>query len=321
MLVIEKEMEKAKAITENAINEHWLAFLSQMRDKIGVENITLKQEYLKYSISKNALHYLKRLENLQFALRDAESGGESGGNVTMRLNGERNHHIISVKQDMDANRQQEFGMKKYIWRTAGDDRVRPAHAANEGKVFAWDEGEKPGESYNCRCSAEPFPEYHGADDPPIQPVYPLETLIVLWGGLGVAKKIGKDILEWFNDSDKKPTEKPVEQPKPESEVQKPTQGKEPPAGGRENTNWQFGRHKSETKWNNQIRERGWTKEKITDTIKNGKEYPAPNKIREKIDPKATATRYEKDGKFVVRDDQTGDILQISDEKFIPQDLP
>ena len=43
----------------------------------------------------------------------------------------------------------------------------------------------------------------------------------MWFGLGVAKKIGKDILEWFNDSDKKPTDNPVEQPKPESEVQKP----------------------------------------------------------------------------------------------------
>ncbi len=87
-------------------------------------------------------------------------------------------------------------------------------------------------------------------------------------------------------------------------------GKNPPAGGRSNLDWKLGTHKSDAKWENQMRERNWTKEKITDTIKNGKEYKAPNDVR-RNDPTATATRYEKDGKFVVRDDQTGEILQVS----------
>jgi SPP1 gp7 family putative phage head morphogenesis protein len=60
----------------------------------------------------------------------------------------------------------------YIWRTSGDDKVRPSHAANEGRVFAWnnppDTG-NPGEAPNCRCTAEP---YYGPYDPPIEPVYP-----------------------------------------------------------------------------------------------------------------------------------------------------
>lgn len=47
----------------------------------------------------------------------------------------------------------------YTWRTAGDDRVRHAHAALEGQVFAWtnapSEGH-PGAAPNCRCSAEPY---------------------------------------------------------------------------------------------------------------------------------------------------------------------
>jgi SPP1 gp7 family putative phage head morphogenesis protein len=47
----------------------------------------------------------------------------------------------------------------YIWRTSGDNKVRATHAANNGKIFAWDnppETGHPGEDYNCRCTAEPY---------------------------------------------------------------------------------------------------------------------------------------------------------------------
>lgn len=47
----------------------------------------------------------------------------------------------------------------YTWRTAHDERVRPAHAANEGRVFAWSDPPPtghPGHDPNCRCTAEPY---------------------------------------------------------------------------------------------------------------------------------------------------------------------
>ncbi len=47
----------------------------------------------------------------------------------------------------------------YIWRTAGDGKVRDRHADNNGKTFSWDNppnGIHPGEDYNCRCWAEPY---------------------------------------------------------------------------------------------------------------------------------------------------------------------
>lgn len=47
----------------------------------------------------------------------------------------------------------------YIWRTSGDNKVRPSHAANNGRIFAWDNPPAtghPGEDFNCRCKAEPY---------------------------------------------------------------------------------------------------------------------------------------------------------------------
>jgi hypothetical protein len=47
----------------------------------------------------------------------------------------------------------------YIWRTQGDNKTRPSHAANNGKTFSWDNPPETGhlgEAYGCRCWAEPF---------------------------------------------------------------------------------------------------------------------------------------------------------------------
>lgn len=69
-------------------------------------------------------------------------------------------------------RQQSVGVKKYIWRTSLDERVRgnpvgrfpgavPSHWDREGKEFSWDKPPSdghPGEPVQCRCYAEPILE-------------------------------------------------------------------------------------------------------------------------------------------------------------------
>ena len=56
-------------------------------------------------------------------------------------------------------RQQEAGVESYTWVTAGDERVRPTHMANDRKIFRWDdppaETGHPGNDVNCRCVAIP----------------------------------------------------------------------------------------------------------------------------------------------------------------------
>ncbi|MDB2414385.1 phage minor head protein [Rickettsiales bacterium] len=58
-----------------------------------------------------------------------------------------------------SNRKEEHPTTHYIWHTQGDDKVRASHAANNGKIFAWNNPPAtghPGEDFNCRCWAEPI---------------------------------------------------------------------------------------------------------------------------------------------------------------------
>lgn len=59
-------------------------------------------------------------------------------------------------------RQRANGVTHFIWRTAGDDRVRDEHEGLEGRKFSWATGAPgegfPGDPINCRCTAEPVLE-------------------------------------------------------------------------------------------------------------------------------------------------------------------
>lgn len=68
-------------------------------------------------------------------------------------------------------RQRSIGITHFIWRTSRDNKVRETHQELEGKIFDWKTGAAntgllndtpgakfPGDSYNCRCTAEPVIE-------------------------------------------------------------------------------------------------------------------------------------------------------------------
>lgn len=59
---------------------------------------------------------------------------------------------------------------QYIWRTSGDDKVRPDHKALNWTVRNWENSPDPGEEINCRCWAWPVEEG-------LRPVYPEFLLI------------------------------------------------------------------------------------------------------------------------------------------------
>ena len=219
--------------------------------------------------------------------------------------------------------QREAGNTHYIWHTQADELVRNSHAPNHGQVFAWDNPPPtghPGEDYNCRCTPIPFaPSALGIDDLPIEPSFIIEKLII--GGIiaKVANKaataIGAAVAKIKKK--KKPEEENPAPKQPEGEDadgRKP--GQQAPEGGRKDTEWEFDKNKSETRWNNQKEKRGWTDEQITEAIKHGDAFPAINKRTG-----GNATRYEHNGKYVVRDNTTKDIIQISDADFIRPEIP
>lgn len=68
-----------------------------------------------------------------------------------KFHGRVNHH-----------RQRKLGVKRFVWRSVGDERVRPLHEDYDGEEYDYDDppledGEPvlPTEPVNCRCTAEP----------------------------------------------------------------------------------------------------------------------------------------------------------------------
>lgn len=88
---------------------------------------------------------------------------------------------VPIELSLKAAAVQEHPTTHYIWRTRGGDKVRATHAANNGRIFAWDDPPPtghPGEDYGCRCTAEAY-FGHVIYDPPIETVYPELLLIPL----------------------------------------------------------------------------------------------------------------------------------------------
>jgi hypothetical protein len=132
------------------------------------------------------------------------------------------------------------------------------------------------------------------DDPPIQPVYPVETALLSF------LPVGRLLTTW----------RALTESAGALAIEN---------GAAADAEWTLGNFKSPERWATQIAKRDWTPEDITNTIANGEQYPAPNRVN----PRNTATRYQdpSSGRFVVKDDVTNEILQISGPRFIPDTAP
>lgn len=72
--------------------------------------------------------------------------------------------VGKLNAEINQFRLKKLGVKRYIWRTVGDERVRSRHREVNGKTFSWDDppsvgvnGQRvhPGQDIQCRCFAEP----------------------------------------------------------------------------------------------------------------------------------------------------------------------
>ena len=106
-------------------------------------------------------------QDIQDAIRDGLQRGQGIDQMTARIRERtgisRSRAALIARNEVGnaaafamRESQREAGVEEYIWRTASDRRVRPSHAARNGKRFRWDDPPAdghPGEPVNCRCVA------------------------------------------------------------------------------------------------------------------------------------------------------------------------
>ena len=116
-------------------------------DKLIVE--TSKE--LKLSLSDPKLR-IEINNNIEQFTKEALKRGEA---VTVsKLEFWSRDQVGYLVQDQTKAIFNNYNLETYIWRTRGDDRVRPEHAVMDGLIVKWGEspiGVDPGEDWACRC--------------------------------------------------------------------------------------------------------------------------------------------------------------------------
>ena len=93
-------------------------------------------------------------------------------------------------------RAEDLGIPCYIWRTCKDERVRPSHRRMEGVLCFWNNPPSPegmgfyhpGNTYNCRCYAEPVLDFDS-----------LPKSMKMWTDSGVKRVYGKTMQKYKNE--------------------------------------------------------------------------------------------------------------------------
>jgi len=152
---------------------------AQFKRGLGVD-IFLKEPYLKPEIDSFAFWnsrlvtemgetYLNQVQGIALnGLQSGMSTKDMREKIQDRFGiSDRRAQLIARDQVSKLNgqltmlRQKEAGVSKYIWSTSLDERVRPEHAAREGRTYSWDDPPAdghPGQPINCRCVSIPVLE-------------------------------------------------------------------------------------------------------------------------------------------------------------------
>lgn len=112
--------------------------------------------------------YFKNIESIVYAGTTQGSQPSSmikqivnaGNTTTSRAKVIARDQTSKLNAALSQQRATNLGVEEYIWRTAGDGRVRPDHMSKNGKVFRYDSPPKdtghPGHDIQCRCVAQPI---------------------------------------------------------------------------------------------------------------------------------------------------------------------
>lgn len=130
------------ALVDHFVQEN-VALIKSIPDTIatGVDKLTTR-----------AFASGQRHEDLAREIQGRFDVGESRARLIAR------DQIGKIYGATNAARQQDLGVTSFVWRTAGDERVRPEHEDLNGETFRYDDPPDeglPGEPVQCRCYAEP----------------------------------------------------------------------------------------------------------------------------------------------------------------------
>ena len=113
-------------------------------------------ESIRYALSENIIRAVDRkilVEELtESIMHMADVNEKRAALIACDQVGKLNSQLAQLEQ-------MNQGVDSYIWQTMMDNRVRPEHAARQGKRFYWDDPPSdghPGWSYRCRCTAIPL---------------------------------------------------------------------------------------------------------------------------------------------------------------------
>lgn len=130
----------------------------QLAEKFIAENVALIEDLPDKQLRDIEKDVLEAIANGERAESISRAIRERSGMARRRADLIARDQMGKAVSQLNQKRMQELGFDKYIWRTVGDERVRPEHQMRDGKVFSWSdppEDGHPGEPINCRCSAEP----------------------------------------------------------------------------------------------------------------------------------------------------------------------
>lgn len=163
----------ANSFVNNANTVNKNRFYSAMNEAVGVdlqsvitneqlEDILVAKTRENVSLIKSIPEeYFKKIETAVF---NGTTQGNSAGSMIKQIqniNRVSTNRAKLIARDqtaklnsaMNQQRAQNLGVEEYIWRTAGDERVRESHRSKNGRVFRWDSPPKdtghPGQDIQC----------------------------------------------------------------------------------------------------------------------------------------------------------------------------
>jgi SPP1 gp7 family putative phage head morphogenesis protein len=165
----------------------------QVRAALGVD-VTLKDKGLTTKLQHFADENSALISSLQDkvhgevskivmrAITEGQSNQDVAALIEKRFDVAESHARLIARDQigklygqLNVARQKELGVKRFIWRSVGDERVRDEHEEREiasdpaegGTPYYYDDppdGELPGVPIQCRCTAEPVFDFDEEDD-------------------------------------------------------------------------------------------------------------------------------------------------------------